>query len=69
MEDVLEILWLAGDEEVEAPAATEVCDNDGVDGKRREELLPRRLQELRSTINGYKTERHARVLTNLIQIT
>ena len=46
MEDVLEIFWLAGDEEVEAPAATEVSDDDGVYGKRREELLPRRLQEL-----------------------
>lgn len=43
---VTEVFRLSDDEQVETPAATEVGHDDGVHGRRREELLPRRLQEL-----------------------
>ena len=69
VEHVFEVLWLAGDEEIEAPAPAEVSDDDGVDGPRREELLPWRLQALRSTITVRETEQLARIAMIRMPIT
>ena len=42
MEDLPKVHWLRDDEQIKGPRAAEIVDNDGVDGHRSEEALPRR---------------------------
>ena len=54
VECILEVLGLCDDEQVEAPAAAEVGDDDGIHGHGGEELLPRGIHELDKTKNKNK---------------
>lgn len=44
--DLFKISWLTNEQEVEGPATTEVCHNNGIDRHRCEEFTPRSFEFL-----------------------